>query len=127
MDKKFESQNSFKLKQSISFFDRTINIPDYEFSGVNVNAFTDASYLISKERYTLITGANLVYDNFEQRNSGVLDAKSFTTGIYVQHTWNVSETLKLENGLRFDNVSYSNSNFSKNQTFFLPNFLHCLK
>lgn len=120
LDKKFENQNSFKLKQSLSFFDRTINIPDYEFSGVNVNAFTDASYVVSKETYTLITGANLVYDNFEQRNSGVLDAKSFTTGLYVQHTWDVSETLKLENGLRFDNVSYSNSIFSKNQSFFLP-------
>nr|WP_294928132.1 TonB-dependent receptor [uncultured Flavobacterium sp.] len=120
LDKKFENQNSFKLKQSLSFFDRTINIPDYEFSGINVNAFTDLSYVISKETYTLITGANLVYDNFEQRNAGILDAKSFTTGLYLQHTWDVSETLKLENGLRFDNVSYSNSIFSKNQSFFLP-------
>ena len=120
LDKKFENQNSFKLKQSLSFFNRKINIPDYEFSGVNANAFTDMSYVISKERYTLITGANLVYDNFEQRNSGVLDAKSFTTGVYIQHTWDVSENVKLENGLRFDNVSYSNINFSKNQTFFLP-------
>ena len=120
LDKKFENQNSFKLKQSLSFFDRTINIPDYEFSGINVNAFTDLSYVISKETYTLITGANLVYDNFEQRNAGILDAKSFTTGLYLQHTWDVSETLKLENGLRFDNVSYSNRIFSKNQSFFLP-------
>jgi iron complex outermembrane receptor protein/outer membrane receptor for ferrienterochelin and colicins len=28
--------------------------------------------------------------------------------------------VKLENGLRLDNVTYSNINFSKNQTFFLP-------
>jgi len=120
MDKKFENQNSFKLKQSLSFFDRIINIPDYEFSGINTNSFTDASYVINKEKYTLITGANLVYDNFEQRNSGILNSKSFTTGVYVQHTWDVSEIVKLENGLRIDNVSYSNINFSKNQTFFLP-------
>jgi outer membrane receptor for ferrienterochelin and colicins len=120
LDKKFESQNSFKLKQSLSFFDRTINIPDYDFSGINVNTFTDASFVISKERYTLITGANLVYDNFEQRDTGILNAKSFTTGVYVQHTWDVSENVKLENGLRFDNVLYSNINFSKNQSFFLP-------
>ncbi|WP_456315472.1 TonB-dependent receptor [Pseudomonas shirazensis] len=120
MDKKFENQNSFKLKQSLSFFDRIINIPDYEFSGINTNSFTDASYVINKEKYTLITGANLVYDNFEQRNSGILNSKSFTTGVYIQHTWDVSETVKLENGLRIDNVSYSNINFSKNQTFFLP-------
>ncbi len=120
LDKKFENQNSFKLKQSLSFFDRTINIPDYEFSGLNTNSFTDVSYVISKLGYTLISGANLVYDNFEQRNSGILNAKSFTTGFYVQHTWDISESVKLENGLRLDNVAYSNINFSKNQTFFLP-------
>lgn len=120
MDKKFENQNSFKLKQSLSFFDRTINIPAYEFSGLNTNSFTDASYVISKSRYTLISGANLVYDNFKERDSGTLNAKSFTTGLYVQHTWDVSESVKLENGLRLDNVAYSNINFSKNQTFFLP-------
>ncbi|KUJ60231.1 TonB-dependent receptor [Flavobacteriaceae bacterium CRH] len=120
MDKKFENLNSFKLKQSLSLFDRVINIPDYEFSGLNTNAFTDASYVINKEKYTLISGANLVYDNFEQRNLGILDSKSLTTGLYVQHTWDISEGVKLENGLRIDNVSYSNINFSKNQTFFLP-------
>ncbi|WP_163398105.1 TonB-dependent receptor [Flavobacterium fluviatile] len=120
LDKKFENQNSFKLKQSLSFFDRIINVPDYEFSGINLNSFTDASYVINKEKHTIISGANLVYDNFEQRNSGILDAKSFTAGMYVQHTWDVSENVKLENGLRLDNVSYSNINFSKNRTFFLP-------
>ncbi|RZJ55765.1 MAG: TonB-dependent receptor [Flavobacterium sp.] len=120
LDKKFENQNSFKLKQSLSFFDRTINIPDYEFSGLNTNAFTDASYVINREKYSLITGVNLVYDNFEERNTNTLNGKSFTTGVYVQHTWDVSETVKLENGLRLDNVSYSNINFSKNQTFILP-------
>ncbi|GGE97645.1 TonB-dependent receptor [Flavobacterium limi] len=120
LGKKFESQNNFKLKQSLSIFDRVINIPDYEFSGINTNSFTDASYVINRSKYTMISGINLVYDKFKQRNSGILNGKSFTTGAYVQHTWDVFETVKLENGLRVDNVSYSNSNFSKNQTFFLP-------
>ncbi|MEO8237826.1 MAG: TonB-dependent receptor [Flavobacterium sp.] len=120
IDKKFENQNSLKIKQSLSIFDRTINIPNYEFSGINTNAFTDVSYVVSREKYSLISGANLVYDNFEEKKINALDAKSFTTGIYIQHTWDVSETVKLENGLRFDNVTYSNINFSKNQTFFLP-------
>lgn len=120
LDKKFDNQNSLKLKQSLSVFDRKINIPDYEFSGVNTNSFTEASYVVNKSRYTIISGLNLVYDKFKQRNSGILDAQSFTTGAYFQHTWDVTERVKLENGLRLDNVSYSNTNFSKNQTFFLP-------
>lgn len=119
-DKKFENKNSFKLKQSLSFFDRTISIPNYTFSGLNTNAFTDASYLWNKEKNTIIGGLNLIYDNFNQKNTSTLDAKSFTAGAYIQHTWDISDKVKLENGLRIDNVTYSNTNFSKNQTFFLP-------
>lgn len=119
-DKKFENKNSFKFKQSLSFFDREIKIPNYQFSGFNTNAFTDASYLWNKEKHTVIGGMNLMYDNFKQKNSSALDAKSFTTGVYIQDTWDISEKIKLENGLRIDNVNYSNTNFSKNQTFFLP-------
>ncbi|RZJ33991.1 MAG: TonB-dependent receptor [Flavobacterium sp.] len=115
-----KEKNSFKLKQSLSFFDRKISIPDYDFSGLNTNTYTDASYLINHDRYTLIGGINLVYDNFKQRTISVLDAKSFTTGAYVQHTWDITENVKLESGLRFDNVHYSNVNFSKNQFFVLP-------
>lgn len=119
-DKKFEKNNSFKLKQSLSFFDRTINIPNYEFSGLNTNVFTDASYLFLTGKHTVIVGLNILYDNFNQKDSSSLDAKSFTTGVYIQDTWDISENIKLENGLRIDNSNYSNPNFSKNQTFVLP-------
>ncbi|HEY6142367.1 MAG TPA: TonB-dependent receptor, partial [Flavobacterium sp.] len=95
-------------------------IPDYQFSGFNTNAFTDASYVWNKENQTIISGINIMYDDFNQKNIETLDAKSFTAGVYIQHTWDVTEKIKLENGLRFDNVNYSNINFSKNQSFLLP-------
>lgn len=119
-DKKFGEKNSFKLKQSLSLFDRQINIPNYEFSGLNTSAFTDASLLFIKQKHTIITGLNILYDNFKQKNISNLDAKSFTTGAYIQDTWDISDNIKLENGLRIDNVNFSNPNFSKNQTFILP-------
>ncbi|MBP6759248.1 MAG: TonB-dependent receptor [Flavobacterium sp.] len=120
LDKKRTGASSFKLKQSLSFFDRKINIPDYQFSGFNTNAFTDVSYVWNTQNQTVISGLNIMYDDFNQRDVETLDAKSFTSGAYIQHTWDVTEKIKLENGLRFDNVNYSNSNFSKNQSFFLP-------
>jgi iron complex outermembrane receptor protein/outer membrane receptor for ferrienterochelin and colicins len=119
-DKKFTENNSFKLKQSLSFFDRKINIPNYEFAGFNTNIFTDASYLWTTKKQTVITGLNFQYDNFKQSNVSTLDAKSNTIGAYIQQTWDISEDIKLENGLRIDNVNYSNPNFSKNQMFVLP-------
>jgi len=119
-DKKLTEKNSFKLKQSLSIFDRKINIPNYEFTGLNTSAFTDASLLFVKQKHTIISGLNLLYDNFKQRNVSTLNAKSVTTGAYIQDTWDISENIKLENGLRIDNVTFSNINFSKNQTFVLP-------
>ncbi len=119
-DKKFTENNSFKLKQSLSFFDRKINIPDYEFAGFNTNIFTDASYLWTTKKQTIITGLNYQYDDFKQSNISTLNAKSNTIGAYIQQTWDISQDIKLENGLRIDNVNYSNPNFSKNQMFVLP-------
>lgn len=119
-DKKFTENNSFKLKQSVSFFDRKINIPNYEFAGFNTNIFTDASYLWTTKKQTIITGLNFQYDDFKQSNISTLNAKSNTIGAYIQQTWDISEDIKLENGLRIDNVNYSNPNFSKNQLFVLP-------
>lgn len=121
-DKKFTETNSFKLKQSFSFFDRKINIPNYKFSGFNTNIFTDASYLWIAKNQTIITGLNLQYDDFKQKNVSILSAKSNTIGAYIQQTWDISEDIKLENGLRFDNVNYSNINFSKSEAFVLPKF-----
>ncbi len=119
-DKKFSNKNNMKVKQSISFFDRKINIPGYSFSGLNTNVFTDVSYLITKQKYSIIVGTNLLYDRFQQKISNALNAKSLTIGAYIQHTWDISEKIKLENGLRIDNANYSNNNFSKTQTFLLP-------
>lgn len=120
LDKKMANASSFKLKQSLSFFDRKINIPDYQFSGFNTNAFTDVSSVWNTQNQTIIGGINIMYDDFDQRDIETLDAKSFTTGAYIQHTWDVTKKIKLENGLRFDNVNYSNTIFSKNQSFILP-------
>lgn len=120
VDKKFEDKSSLKLKQSLSFFDRKISIPNYAFSGVNTTVFTDATYLWNTPKNTFITGITMTYNRFQQKTVSTLDEKSLTTGGYLQHTWDVSEIVKLENGLRVDNINYGNKNFTKNQAFVLP-------
>ena len=120
VDRKINEQSSIKLKQSLSLFDRQINIPNYQFSGFNTNTYTDLSYLWKKGKHTLISGYNLVYDNFKDDNYGNLNSKILTNGFYTQHTYDITEKVKLESGLRIDNANYSNNNFKKNQTFFLP-------
>ena len=120
VDRKLNEQSSIKLKQSLSLFDRQINIPNYQFSGFNTNAYTDLSYLWKKGKHTLISGYNLVFDNFKDDNNGNLNSKILTNGLYTQHTYDITEKVKLESGLRIDNANYSNNSFKNNQTFFLP-------
>ncbi|MBL0055373.1 MAG: TonB-dependent receptor [Chitinophagaceae bacterium] len=119
-DKQFANKSSFMLKQSLGIFDRQIDIPGYFFSGRNTNSFTDLSYVFYKKHHTLITGINLVYDQFRQKKINALDARSFSAGAYLQDTWDISDDVKIESGLRIDQVSYRNNNYNKNQAFVLP-------
>lgn len=123
IEKKLPGKNSIKLKQSLALFDRKISIPGFIFSGANTNSFTDVSYLFHAKNHTLIAGLNIVYDRFKQKeNMAGIDqnTKSFTTGLYLQDTWDISDMIKMETGVRVDNVNYKNTNFSNNQTFVLP-------
>lgn len=120
--KTYSGKNMLKLKQSLALFERSISIPGYSFSGKSTNSFTDLSLLSFHKKHTLVTGMNIISDQFRQPNSNVLDASSTTAGLYLQDTWDISENLKLESGLRADYVYYRNFNFSKRKTFTLPRF-----
>ena len=111
-----------KVKTSFNYFKRGIAIPDYNFNGVNYNSYTDISYLRSLKDQSLIFGANVVYDKFNEQDQSLFK-KDFTTrtaGVYAQHTWDVSDKFKLESGLRADLVNYFNANYSEDEVFVLP-------
>lgn len=117
-DKKFVNASSFKFKQSLSVFDRRIEIPNYVFDGLNTNAYTDVSYVVNRNAHTLIGGLNFVYDDFKQRVSGLHNSRATTTGAYLQHNWDMTNFVNIETGLRSDYVNFTE--FSKNQIFVLP-------
>lgn len=119
-EKKWSNKRSFKLKQSLAVFDRQIDIPGYRFDGCSTNAFTDVSFAFFKAKHTLITGGNLVWDKFTQGDGNALGAKPFTTGAYVQDTWDVTDKVKIESGLRADYVRYSNNQYATSDVFVLP-------
>ena len=120
IDKKFKNGNQLKLKQSFGYFDRVITLPAYAFSGFNTNSFTDLSLLIKKQKHTVISGLNIVFDKFKHRNMLVLHAQTFTGGVYIQDTWDLTNSIILESGLRVDNMHFKNAVYIKNQTFVLP-------
>ncbi|MBW8361657.1 MAG: TonB-dependent receptor plug domain-containing protein [Kaistella sp.] len=121
--KPFSETSRIDLKSAYSLFDRTIEVPNYSFKGLNQNYYSDLSWSKTLPNQTLIIGANYVTDNFKDRLNTPENDLSFlinTGGAYIQHTWDVSEVVKFENGIRADVVKYGNGIYTESEALFLP-------
>ena len=120
---KFSNSDQLTVKASYNIFERKIAIPNYIFKGENSNSFNDITYVKNLKKQTLLFGANFIYDNFVEQKATTVTLRNFTTtttGLYLQHTWDISEKLKLESGVRTDFVNYKNNNYNNREIFFLP-------
>jgi len=105
IDHKIDNNRKLNFKNSISYYDRTIEIPTYIFSGVQLSSFSEVSYNQRGEKAEWITGLNLWTDQFKQNNivpSQAVDYNHTTLGLFIQNTWNASDKIILETGLRGD-------------------------
>lgn len=102
------NENSFlRFKNSYSFFNRKIAIPNYAFNGTQQATFTEASYTNSKEKSEWVAGVNLWTDNFEEKqidNFSLRNYNQITFGAFVQNSWKTTKWLNIETGLRTDYV-----------------------
>jgi iron complex outermembrane receptor protein/outer membrane receptor for ferrienterochelin and colicins len=121
-DKRLGKRNRFVAKQSFSVFNRSINIPSYTFAGVEYNGYTDISYITNREKHALVIGGNLLYNKFNEKDesNNNRDNTALTGGLYSQYTWDASNKIILESGLRVDAVNYKNSIYSNSEVFVLP-------
>lgn len=98
-------QSGFSLRNSINYYDRKIEIPDFIFSGIQLASFSEASFTTRKQKHEWIFGINLWTEKFTQDKtdtSRVVDYNHITTGLFIQNTWNISEMVSLETGIRGD-------------------------
>lgn len=105
LDHRPTERSKFSLKNSVGYYDRSIEIPDFEFSGKQISSFSEATYSRFSEQFEWIAGLNLWTDQFTQNKldtSKVVDYNHITFGAFIQNTWNTSEKVSLETGLRFD-------------------------
>ncbi len=97
-------------KQSLSFFDRSIETPDHLFKGRQFNSYTDVSYFHPVKNHALVLGFNAVYDQFRElsarSNNAPRNETRATVGAYVQDSFEVTEKLSLEAGFRLDAVRH---------------------
>ncbi|HSC53376.1 MAG TPA: TonB-dependent receptor [Phnomibacter sp.] len=93
------------FKNSVSFYDRSLQMPGYLFSGKQLSSYTELNLNYSRERSEWIGGVNFITDQFtqdKQANNIPLDYTQNTLGGFVQNTWDISKKITLESGLRGD-------------------------
>ncbi|GFD73602.1 TonB-dependent receptor [Tenacibaculum sp. SSH1-16] len=99
-----DSVSSLNIKNSISFFDRKLTIPDFVFDGKQTNTFTEINYQKSANKTDWIFGANLYTSAFDENNNVTLqrDQTDITFGAFVNNIYDISDNWILETGLRAD-------------------------
>lgn len=127
---KLDETKTITLKNSISSFDRYINIDENilgtstTFGGNQLNSFTELNLSVNKEKQNINIGINALSDIFSENHylaQQLRNQEYNTLGMYINHLWDISDKLAVESGLRTDNVTASSFQ-SKNdgQNFILP-------
>ncbi|GAA4083535.1 TonB-dependent receptor [Mucilaginibacter panaciglaebae] len=104
-DHKLNDKEKLTIKNSISYFDRSINLPGYRFSGVQISTYNEANYAYNGKKTDWVAGLNYLTDNFKEDQNSSFPLRSYnynTIGAFVQNTWNAADKLILESGLRGD-------------------------
>lgn len=102
------SGDELVLRNSINYFDRDLQIPDFNFSGTQVSSFSEAHILRNTGTGEWIAGLNLWTDDFDQNGGAQALAHDFssrTMGAFIQGTILLADNITLESGLRVDHTS----------------------
>jgi iron complex outermembrane receptor protein len=104
-DRKANDKSKFAFKNSLSYYYRTIEIPDFKFAGVQLSSFSEVNYNYRGEKVEWIAGGNLWTDKFTQDityEAKTINYNHSSFGVFVQNTWNTTNRLILETGFRGD-------------------------
>ncbi|QEC52564.1 iron complex outermembrane receptor protein [Anseongella ginsenosidimutans] len=116
LDHELNSREKLVFRNSAGYYDRSIGMPDYKFSGGQLSTYTEANYSRKGDNADWVAGVNFVTDHFKEdkaENTALRDYQYHTIGGFIQNTWNTSGKFTVESGLRGD--YHNNYGF-----FFLP-------
>ncbi|WP_298420937.1 TonB-dependent receptor [uncultured Kordia sp.] len=101
---KLDSTRVFNIKNSFSFFDRELNVPNMQFKGKQLNSFSEVTIQHNYDKNDWTLGANLYTTNFNEDDSAPLqrDQTDVTFGAFVNSNFDLSDNWILETGLRTD-------------------------
>jgi iron complex outermembrane receptor protein len=108
--KSFSEDANLTIRNSVNFFDRSIEIPDFTFDGQQIASFSEVSYSTANEKADWVFGVNMWTEEFTEtpfNQNPVRDYSNNTFGIFGQNVWSFTEKAALESGLRIDyNTDY---------------------
>jgi len=102
---RFSKNAQLRIKNSISNFERQIEIPDYGFSGQQLSTFSEVNLITFSDRSEWVWGINLWSDQFEHREARAGSDLSFSNiivGLFAQNTFNLTQKWTSELGMRVD-------------------------
>lgn len=99
-----DSIGELSIKNSVSFFNRDLTLPEINFKGKQINTFTEITYSKEYSRSDLIFGTNLYTTNFNEDDSNDLqrDQSDITVGLFINNIVDITDKWILEIGLRAD-------------------------
>ncbi|MBS1739348.1 MAG: TonB-dependent receptor [Bacteroidetes bacterium] len=100
----FNQNRKLEFKNSISQFNRTIQNPSINFTGAQLNYYSELSLLIPYGNNSLVAGLNATGDRFRKitPNIPLNNFENNTIGAFVQNTWSVKDHVTIELGIRND-------------------------
>jgi outer membrane receptor for ferrienterochelin and colicins len=101
----FNEQQRLTLRNSLSYYNRAIGLPNYLFSGVQLASYTEANYAKDGEATDWVIGLNYLTENFKEDPQSSFPLRSYrnsTIGGFLQNTLMATEKLTFETGLRGD-------------------------
>jgi outer membrane receptor for ferrienterochelin and colicins len=105
-DRELDGGRKLLVRQSIAFFKRKSEIPDYVFKGTQTNSYTDASYFLPVHDHLLVIGLNASHDQFREKPAQQTairrDETRTTFGGYIQDSFALARKLSVEAGFRID-------------------------
>lgn len=100
------NDNSFiSLKNSVSLFNRHIEIPTYRFAGEHISTFSELTLNLKNQHTHWVGGLNFITDDFEEERLSSDVARDYhinTFGAFIQNSWSPVEFFTMESGLRSD-------------------------
>ncbi|SDJ00158.1 iron complex outermembrane recepter protein [Pedobacter sp. ok626] len=102
---KLNDDEKLTFRNAVSYYDRSIQLPAYLFSGVQLSTYSEANYSRNGKKVDWVAGLNFLTEHFKEDQNANTALRSYnysTIGAFVQNTWNATEKFIIESGIRGD-------------------------